>query len=165
MFGVFRVAKARQACVTALNPVIRLPEKLRPWPAAFWRDPYVLGFVVGVIAITSSVITRVKLTAAQRGRVLIGTLRELDGYSPNVVGLIEGYGRNRNPDYELGQQNGSKLALFIFGSHAFDDDPDVASATEIAKDTTLDGHIDHAAVGGALMHLLFQMPVRERMGG
>ena len=64
-----------------------------PWPPQFWRNSFVIGFVVKALAIISRVVTRGELTTDQPGHVLIGTLKDLGGYrsglGEEVIALVQ----------------------------------------------------------------------------
>jgi hypothetical protein len=47
--------------------------------------------------------------------------------------------------------------------HPMPNDPDVAAATNLAKQTTLTGVVGREEIGGALMHTLFSQVVRKRL--
>ena len=173
MFGGFRIATARRACVTALHPILRRPRIADPWPPQFWRDPFVLGFFVSTIASVSDMATRRKLTSEQSGHVLIGTFKELGGYTPDLGERIEMLGREKDADYWQGVRSAEKLIVYMFGGTSFnglpfDQDPDVQVATEMAGQTALavaqGGHVGREAIGGSMMYLLFHVPVERRLG-
>ncbi len=163
MFGKLRIRKARRACVQALHPFVARPEMIGPWPPQFWRDPFVVGFVVYVIATVSNLITRGKLTTEQRGHVLIGTLKEVGGYSPEFMERVASLTRSKDPAFMPGGRNAETIITYVMNLHPMPGDPDVAAATEIAKATTLTGRVDRAEICGSLMHLLFTQVVQKRL--
>jgi hypothetical protein len=160
MFGAFRIAKAQQACVNALRPMIARPQALSPWPPKFWQDPYVLGFVVGTIALMSRLTTNNKLTTEQKGHVQLGTFKDLGGYTPDLIDRLETFMREQNPDYVQGIKNADKVNAYILGGNFTD--PDVERATGLARGSGR-GPVDRVAIGGSLMHLLFHEPVARRL--
>lgn len=164
MFAALRIHKARNACVKALHPLVARPQMLGPWPVQFWRDPFVVGFVVYVIATISNLVTRGKLTTEQRGHVLIGTLKEVGGYSPEFMDQVAALTRTKDAAFMLGGRNAETIITYVMNLHPMPGDPDVAAATEIAQATTLTGRVDRAEIGGSLMHMLFTQVVQKRLG-
>lgn len=164
MFGLYRIAKARKACVTALQPFVARPAVLGSWPRQFWRDPFVLGFFVGTIALMSRLATKGKLNSEQAGHVMIDTLKDLGGYAADFNDRIEALIREQNPDYLLGMRNSETVITYVMDLQPMPDDPDVAAATELARETSLTGKVDRAEIGGSLMHLLFHRIVQKRLG-
>ncbi len=164
MFGVFRIAKARKACVQALHPFVNRPQMLGPSPPQFWRDPFVIGFVIYVIATVSNLVTRGKLNTEQRGNVLIGTLKDVGGYSPEFMERVAALTRAQDPAFMLGGRNAETVVTYVMNLHPMPGDADVAAATEIARGTTLTGRADRTEIGGSLMHMLFTQVVKKRLG-
>jgi hypothetical protein len=164
MFGVFRIARARKACVRALAPFTVRPQFLEPWPPQFWKDPFVLGFVLYVLHHVAMAATAGKLSAEQRGHVLLGTLKDLGGYTPDFMDRVNAFTQTRDPDFMLGGCNAETLVTYIFNLHPMPSDPDVALATELACATTLTGKVDRGEIGGNLMHLMFHNIAKKRFG-
>ena len=164
MFGVFRIATARKACVTALSPVVLRPQVLGPWPPHFWQDPYVLGWCVATIALMSKLSTRDKLTSVQSGLVMISTFKELGGYSPDLTDRTAHFRREQNADYILGQKNAAKVITYVMGLDPLHNDPDIKLATEMAESTMMLGGTTKDAIGGALIQMLFSNVVKTRLG-
>ena len=163
MLGAFRVVKARRACVQALHPFVARPQMLGPWPPQFWRDPFVIGFVTYVIGTVTKLVTRGKLNTEQRGRVLIGTLKDV-GAPPNFIDQVQALSQARHPDFMLGGRNAETVITYVMNMHPMPGDPDVATATELAKGTTLTGTVGRDEIGGSLMHMLFTQVVQKRLG-
>lgn len=63
----------------------------------------------------------------------------------------------------LGGRNADTVVAYIMNLHPMPGDPDVASATEIAKATTLTGNVDRGEISGSLIHLLFTDVVKKRL--
>jgi hypothetical protein len=123
----------------------------------------------------SDMATRRRLTSEQSGHVLIGTFKALGGYAPDLVEHIEMFARERDADYWQGVKSAEKLIVYLYGGAgfdgvAFDQDPDVKAATELAGQTAVDlgtasvGRAGREAIGGSLMYLLFHLPVERRLG-
>jgi hypothetical protein len=129
MFGVFRVAKARKETVEALRRFIVRPEKFAPWPPEFWREPFVLGFFVAVIALIGRTAAGGKLTAEQQRHVMRMALEDIGG-SPDFFHRAARFGGERNPDYLLGARNAQTVITYIQNWHPMPGNPDVAVATE-----------------------------------
>lgn len=164
MFGAFWIAKARAACVQALQPLVTRPSFTDPWPPDFWRDPFVVGFVVAVTALITKIVGRGKLTRLQSGHVVTGTLKDLGAPLADFQNRAEQSIREGNPDYKQGLLNGETLVVYVFNLDPMTGDPDVAAATEMARHTTLTGKVDRDEIGGSLMHLLFHQVVKKRLG-
>lgn len=164
MFGFVRVAMAKNACVQALAPFVARPGFLGPWQPQYWRDPYVIGFLMHVITTVSSrTLEWGKLNTEQRGVALLGALKEV-GAPPNFNDQANMLMQSKNADFMLGGRNAETVIAYIWFSHPMPGDPDVAAATETAKVTTLTGKVDRAEIGGALIHMLFSEVVRKRIG-
>ena len=163
MFGFGRVAKVQKACVEALQPFVLRPAPLGPWPPEFWRDPYVAGFLVYVMGTMINLTSGGKLSTENRGAVLINTLKEVGGYSPDFMDRVAAYSQARNPDFMLGGRNGETVVTYVLNLHPMPGDPDVARATELAKATTLTGNVDRGEIGGSLIHMLFTDVVKKRL--
>jgi hypothetical protein len=161
MFGVFRVAKARKETVEALRRFIVRPEKFAPWPPEFWREPFVLGFFVAVIALIGRRAAGGKLTAEQQRHVMRTALEDIGG-SPDFFRRAARFGSERNPDYLLGARNAQTVITYIQNWHPMLGNPDVAVATELAKAQTLTGEVDRAEISKALINTLFHDVVRQR---
>jgi len=161
MFGVFRMAKARKETAEALRRFIVPPEKFAPWPPEFWREPFVLGFFVAVIALIGRRAAGGKLTAEQQRHVMRMALEDI-GASPGFFHRAARFGGERNPDYLLGARNAQTVITYIQNWHPMPGDSDVAVATELAKAQTLTGEADRAEIGEALINALFHDVVRQR---
>lgn len=163
MFGFGRVAKVQKACVEALQPFVLRPAALGPWPPEFWRDPYVVGFLVYVMGAMMNLTSGGKLSTQDRGTVLIATLKEVGGYSPDFMDRVALFSEARDPDFMLGGRNAETVVTYVMNLHPMPGDPDVARATELAKGTTLTGSVGRDEIGGTLMHLLFADVVKKRL--
>lgn len=176
MFGGFRIAKAKQASVTALQSLLVRPQIAEPWPPQFWQDPFVIGFLVSTVTMVAEMAVRPKkLTSNEMGAVVVGTFKELGGHVADLGTRIERLGREKNEDYWLGVKNAEKVTVYMYGGNrsldgvAFDEDSDVKLATDLARDTavmlgTADGATGRDAIGGSLMYLLFHVPAEKRLG-
>lgn len=162
MFGVFRVANARKETVEALRRFIVRPENFGPWPPEFWRDPFVLGFFLAVIALIGRSAAGGKLTTGQRSQVMRMALRDVGG-SPDFIDRAARFGSERNPAYRLGVRKAQTVITYIQNVHPLADNSDVAAATELAKSGAAIGEPDRAEVGKALMNTLFHDIVRQRL--
>jgi hypothetical protein len=162
MFGVFRVAKARKETVTALRRFIVRPENFAPWPLEFWRDPFVLGFFLAVIALIGRRAAGGKLTAKQRSHVMRRALEDI-GCSPGFFDHAARYGSERHPAYLLGARKAQTVITYIQNLHPMPNNPDVDAATELAKSQALTGEPDRAEIGKALINSLFHDVVSHRL--
>ena len=163
MFGFFRMMRVKKACVTAVRPFLIRP--FDPWPPQFWRDPFVIGFLMYVISTVGSLTPGYKkLSAMNRGFALMKTLEEI-GAPPSFMDQVNALTALKSPDFMLGGRNAETVVTYIFGLHPMPGDQDVAAATELATATTFTGKVDHAEIGGALMHMLFSEVVRKRVKG
>lgn len=162
MFGVFRIANARKETVVALRRFVVRPENFGPWPPEFWRDPFVLGFFLAVIALMGWRAAGGKLTAKQRSHVMRMALRDVGG-SPDFFDRAARFGSERNPAYRLGVRKAQTVITYIQNLHPMPDNPDVAAATELAKSQAPTGEPDQAEIGKALINSLFHDVVRQRL--
>ncbi len=162
MFGVFRIANARKETVEALRRFIVRPEKFAPWPPEFWRDPFVLGFFIAVIALIGRSAAGAKLTTKQRRHVMRMALGDLGG-SPDFFDHAARFGNERDPGFLLGARNAQTVITYIQNLHPMPGNPDVAAATELAKSQAPTGEPDRAEIGKALINSLFHDVVRQRL--
>jgi hypothetical protein len=162
MFGVFRIANARKETVEALRLFIVRPEKFAPWPPEFWRDPFVVGFFIAVIALIGRRAAGGKLTTVQRTDVMRMALQDV-GRSPDFFDHAARFGNERNPDYLLGARNAQTVITYIQNWHPMPGNPDVAAAAELAKAQTPTGETDRAEIGKALIDKLFHDVARQRL--
>jgi hypothetical protein len=172
MFGASsQIASATQACVTALQPMVQRSRLAEPWPPEFWRDAFVLGFFSGTITSVADMTARRRLPTEESGRVLLGTFKELGGYSPGLAERIHMLASEKDADYWQGVRSAEKLIVYMFGGASFngvgfDSDPDVQAATDMAKETAraLGHSVDRGSIGGALAYVLFHGPAEQRLG-
>jgi hypothetical protein len=162
MFGVFRVAKARKETVIALRRFIVRPENFAPWPPEFWRDPFVLGFFLAVIALIGRSAAGGKLTAKQRSHVMRLALRDVGG-SPNFFDRAARFCSERNPAYLLGVRKAQIVMTYIQNVHSMPANPDVAAAAELAKAQTPTGELDRTEIEKALINRMFHDIARQRL--
>jgi hypothetical protein len=162
MFGVFRIAKARKETVEALRRFIVRPENFAPWPPEFWRDPFVLGFFLAVIALIGRGAAGGNLTAKQRSHVMRMALEDIE-CSPSFFDHAAPFRSERHPAYLLGARNAQTVITYIQNLHPMPGNPDVAGATELAKAQTPTGEPDRAEIEKALINSLFHDVVRQRL--
>jgi hypothetical protein len=120
--------------------------------------------VVYVIATVSNLVKKGKLNTEQRGHVLIGSLKDVGGYSPEFMDQVAELTRAKDPAFMMGGRNAETVVTYVMNLHPMPGDPDVAAATEIAKATTLTGRVDRAEIGGSLMHMPFTQVAQKRLG-
>ena len=162
MFGFLKVAKAEKAAVQALRPFVQ--RHLEPWPPSFWRDPFVLGFLMVVIAKVGRFETNGKLTTEQTGRVLIRTIDSVGGKSSDFNDRIAHLSKERDPDFFQGAENAKIIVDYIYGAAPLDTHPAVVAATRLAEGLSMDGRIDRDSIAGGLIHSLFVEVVQKRLG-
>ena len=162
MFGVFRIANARKETVEALRLFIVRPENFAPWPPEFWRDPFVVGFFIAVIALVGRRAVGGKLTTVQRTDVMRMALQDV-GRSPDFFDHAARFGNERDPAYLLGARNAQTVITYIQNWHPMPYNPDVAAATELAKAQTPTGEPDRSEIGKALINKLFHDVGRQRL--
>lgn len=134
-----------------------------PWPPQYWRDPFVVGFVVGVITIVGEVVTRGKLTGMSHGHVLVGTLNDLGAPTADFTDCLERFTREKGADFLLEMRNAETVVTYVMNLHPMPDDEDVATATRVAEATTLTGTVGRDEISGALIHMLFTQVVKKRL--
>src|SRR5262245_16860571 len=163
MFRAFRVAKARAHCVEALRLFVVRPSVFGPWPPEFWRDPFVLGFLMFAIGTLSKIATGGKLRVKDLGFVFNGTIEDLGGDPIDCSNRIESLSRERDPDFLLGGRNAETIIVFNYNLRPMTDDADVAAATRLARGMALTENVGRAEIGGALLLMLFTQVVKRRL--
>lgn len=145
--------------------------KAMPLPDGFWRDPYVLGFLM---------ITALQLTQGRHGdeleaipaaEAVFQALGETSGIGADdmkdIVGKLQNEG---NLDYFKAQVAADKLTRFILGSTSSKLDPIVLRARQQAIRMRESGALDpnevseEAALRGVLVTTLFTDVVLDRFG-
>lgn len=98
-------------------------------PEGFWRDPYVLGFLHGIITFTAKAATRGKINGKELGRLIIRTISDLyNGKWHEVIDLIKKFHATKNNDYVEGFKNAEKIVFVCYQINSFDEDPDIIGA-------------------------------------
>ncbi len=131
----------------AVTPMIGYVSNAHGLPAGFWKEPYVLGYMMGQINGWMSVFDGDALSIADKGRVVVETFGTLSGekgkpISENAMVCAQ----QEHPDFLRGNQNGMFLAMY-----AADKVPDadsfevVVMAKQAAGDESLDAVIEQLA--------------------
>jgi hypothetical protein len=120
--------------------------------------------------LVADVVVRRRLPTDEGGRVVLLTLKDLGGYTPDLAERIGRLSQERNSDFVQGARSAEKVTAYMLGSAAFDHDPDieearqVASALREAMGTRHDEPLTREAIAGALAYLKFTVPVERRLG-
>lgn len=78
-----------------------------------WRDPYLLGYAQGSLAMMMAFFGK-SLSTEQKGMVIIRVFEDMAGERwKDVCEDIEMLGRDRDPEFARGMQHGSDVAILM----------------------------------------------------
>jgi len=168
VFGLKR-KRATEAAVETAQPVLRMLESGGVELKKLWSDPYFLGFMQAFLARR----IRVASKDAVYGTDLLAAVTEAFGAlsGRNGVAIVRRTApliEERDPAYAEGYRNAEKIILIAHGSRAFEGEPDVARAIEVARtvapDLVSSGLADDKSSGVAavLMKKLLLDRLKER---
>lgn len=168
MFGLKR-KRATQDAIAAAKPILRMLQSGGVATRGVWSDPYFLGFMQAFLARRIRIATK----DAVMGQDLLDAVAEAFGALARGDGeaivrrtapLVE----ERDAAYAEGYRNAEKIILIAHGSRAFEGEPEVARAIEIARavapDLVSSGLADDKSSGVAavLMKQLLLDRLKER---
>ena len=88
----------------------------------------------------------------------------MGGNPSDCIEQIEALSRTRDADFALGSRNAETILVYHYNLHPMPDDPDVATATEMAKGNVLSGQVGRDEIAGALTYMLFTRIAQQRLG-
>jgi hypothetical protein len=168
VFGLKR-KRATKAAVEAAQPILRMLEAGGLDAKALWSDPYFLGFMQAFLARRIRVATKDAVFGADLLAAVAEAFGALSGRSGvRIVRRTAPLVDEGNPAYAEGYRNAEKIILIAHGSRAFEGEPDVARAIEVARtvapDLVSSGLADDKSSGVAavLMKKLLLDRLKER---
>jgi hypothetical protein len=133
VFGLKR-KRATQGAVEAALPILRMLESGGLDAKRLWSDAYFLGFMQAFLA------RRIRITSkdAVFGADLLHAVAEAFGILSGrsgvaIVRRTAPMVDERDSAYAEGYRNAEKIILIAHGSRAFEGDPEVARAIEVAR--------------------------------
>lgn len=169
MFG-FKRRKATRTAIDALAPFIRTLEMTGGLPSGFWRDPFVLGFFQGGIAIFATISSGGKIKGEELGWVVMDVLATLAGAAAMPAAKLAGeLGMAGDAEFTRGATAADKIISYAYGQDIYDNDPAVLAAK--ARQAKLGAGLasitgpttERAQVAGVLQEMLFYADVRKRL--
>ncbi len=173
MFGGAR-RRVTGTTTEAALPLVRIVEMTHGLPPGFWDDPYVLGFLHGVIGIFTRMAGGRDFSSEDKGRVLIDTFSNISGQDGmTITRKVLALTQAKDPDYVAAVHNADKLLSITYGIPGYENDPDVLEASKnaeglaaISADLGIVSSSDspNAAITGALQMRLYYDVVVKRFG-
>lgn len=168
MFG-WKRHKAVSTATEAVAPFVRAFEAIGGLPDGFWRDPYVVGFLSGCIAIFAKMATGWKLSGRDLGYVVVEVLDNISSGSGTEIAT---FGNDclhaQDPEYARGIRNAEKVISVVYGLGDYTDDPDIQAARRDALNPSAPASFiapfgnQGTDVGGALLDRLYYREIQER---
>ena len=159
IFGSKQNKEFADRIAKAVTPMIGYVSNAHGLPAGFWKEPYVLGYMMGQINGWMAVFDGDALSIADKGRIVVETFGILSGEKGKPISeSAMVYAQQQQPDFLQGNQNGMFLAMY-----AADNVPDadtfevVVMAKEAAADDTREAATEQLA------KMLWVSEVRDRM--
>jgi hypothetical protein len=116
IFGSKQNKELAGRIVQAVMPSIEQASNAHGLPTGFWKEPYVLGYMMGQINGWMSIMDGDALSIADKGRIVVETFGTLSGekgkpISENAMVCAQ----QQNPDFMRGNQNGMFMAMYAAG--------------------------------------------------
>lgn len=163
--------KAVTDAVNAIQGWIRTLNSDGELPAAFWQDPYVLGYLTSCIRCVAKLSTIGKIEGRELAQVVTDVFKELAGQDGVAISdSVIAFGKSKHPDFDLGWNNADKFMCVSFGIPGYENDPEVLKAARLAAAISPDltsavGPLTRRAETAAMLcKVLFYDPVRSRLG-
>jgi hypothetical protein len=157
MFG-FAKRRAAKAAIEHGSAILRLLEATGGLPRGFWEDPYIVGWIGGVVNCVAKAATNNKIGTIDLGTVTIDAFTALAGAKgKEVVERLKGWVKSKEPRFVEAMQAATKTYFVTVGAREFDADPEVVQARQRAKSmVSVDlASSEQAEVGAAMQQLLF----------
>ncbi len=143
----------------AVTPMIGYVSNTHGLPAGFWKEPYVLGYMMGQINGWMAVFDGDGLSIADKGRVVVEAFGILSGEKGKPISenaMV--YAQQQHADFLRGNQNGMFLAMYAADRVP---DADTFEVVVLAKGAAEDESSD--AVTEQLAKILWVEEVRTCM--
>lgn len=161
MFAILEKNVSERALEAVVSLIYAL-EKHGADVEAIWADPYLVGFLSGIISTTVSIFSRHQIEDEMLSFTMIHVLADASALNRLDMGrLFVDHQQLSAPDFARGAQNASKMLVFFYNPHAFADDPDIVKARSAATGTngefcaSAETEEGHAAVCQILAEDLF----------